>query len=375
MILKESVFMHKIKLGITGLGRGLFIAHANQSLQAFEIIALCDTDPARIGRARAVPGLEQAAAYSDYEEMLDRSGIEAVLVASPMNLHAGQSIAALQRGIHVLSEVTAGVTVEECRRLAEVCHSSGAAYMFAENMNYVREVMLIAELVRAGLFGATFYAEAEYIHELKAMQVSTPWRRRWHTGVNGIVYGTHSLGPVLAWMPGERVVEVCCAGSGHHHLDANGKPFALEDTCVMLAKTSGGGLIKIRLDFLTDRPGGHYFVLQGNDGSYESARSEEERQKVWLRSQTAERKWLNLEELAAEFLPADWREYGQEAGAAGHGGSDYFVARDFARVIRGEIANPLDIHAALDMTLPGLISQQSIAQGGAWLPVPDSREW
>ena len=30
---------------------------------------------------------------------------------------------------------------------------------------------------------------------------------------------------------------------------------------------------------------------------------------------------------------------------------------------------------ALDMTLPGLISQQSIQQDGAWLPVPDSRTW
>jgi len=29
----------------------------------------------------------------------------------------------------------------------------------------------------------------------------------------------------------------------------------------------------------------------------------------------------------------------------------------------------------MDMTLPGLVSQQSIQQDGRWLPVPDSREW
>jgi hypothetical protein len=29
----------------------------------------------------------------------------------------------------------------------------------------------------------------------------------------------------------------------------------------------------------------------------------------------------------------------------------------------------------MDMTLPGLVSQQSILQAGAWLEVPDSREW
>ena len=368
--------MKRIKLGISGLGRGRFIASANQALHAYDIIAVCEPDIERQERVSALPGLERAVVYTDYDEMLDHSGIEAVLVASPMHLHASQAIAALQRGIHVLSEVTAGVSVEECRRLVEACKASRAAYMFAENVDYFREVMLIAALVKAGLFGATYYAEAEYIHELKALQVATPWRRRWHTGVNGIVYGTHSLGPVLRWMPGERAVSVCCAGSGHHHLDAEGKAFEMEDTCVMLAKMSGGGLVKIRNDFQTDRPGGHYFVLQGTDGSYESPRSDEERHKVWLRSRAGDpHTWQDLESLAAEYLPQDWREEAEAASGAGHGGSDYFVARDFARVIRGEIANPLDIHAAMDMTLPGLISQQSINLGGEWLPVPDSREW
>jgi hypothetical protein len=29
----------------------------------------------------------------------------------------------------------------------------------------------------------------------------------------------------------------------------------------------------------------------------------------------------------------------------------------------------------MDMTMPGLISQQSIAEGGRWIDVPDSRAW
>ena len=35
----------------------------------------------------------------------------------------------------------------------------------------------------------------------------------------------------------------------------------------------------------------------------------------------------------------------------------------------------LGIVAAMDMTLPGLVSQESIEQGGAWLEMPDSRAW
>jgi hypothetical protein len=36
---------------------------------------------------------------------------------------------------------------------------------------------------------------------------------------------------------------------------------------------------------------------------------------------------------------------------------------------------PIGIHEAMDMTLPGLISQKSILEGGAWMAVPDSRQW
>jgi hypothetical protein len=35
---------------------------------------------------------------------------------------------------------------------------------------------------------------------------------------------------------------------------------------------------------------------------------------------------------------------------------------------------PIDIHAARDMTLPGLVSQDLIRQGDEWLEIPSSRE-
>ena len=74
-------------------------------------------------------------------------------------------------------------------------------------------------------------------------------------------------------------------------------------------------------------------------------------------------------------MPEDWREFTEQARRAGHGGGDYFVVRDFVRSVRGEIDCPIGIHEAMDMTLPGLVSQASILNGGAWMDVPDSREW
>ena len=119
--------------------------------------------------------------YTRYEEMLD-ADVDAVLVATPMHLHVPQAIAALRAGKHVLSEVTAAVTFEECWELLEAVDASGLTYMMAENYCYIRSNVLVRELVRKGFFGEVYFGEGEYIHELKALNEQTPWRRVWQTG-------------------------------------------------------------------------------------------------------------------------------------------------------------------------------------------------
>ena len=72
-------------------------------------------------------------------------------------------------------------------------------------------------------------------------------------------------------------------------------------------------------------------------------------------------------------MPKMWRNPSAEAVRAGHGGSDYFQVRDFIDSIVNDTAPPIDVFAALDMTVPGLVSEESIQRGGAVLPVPDFR--
>ena len=78
-------------------------------------------------------------------------------------------------------------------------------------------------------------------------EFGTSWRRCWQTGVDGITYGTHSLGPILQWMPGDRVARVCCEGTGVRHPDHTGNPYC-QASSTMLCKTEKDALIKIRVD-------------------------------------------------------------------------------------------------------------------------------
>ncbi|MCL5998561.1 MAG: Gfo/Idh/MocA family oxidoreductase [Chloroflexi bacterium] len=366
--------LHCLKIGIAGAGgRGGAFRDACQSL-GVHIHAVCDTNPQRLDAAAAQFGADQK--YTDFGEMLAESNLDAVIIGTPMYLHAEQSIQALERGVHVMSEVTAAVSLQECRRLVQACKQSGAAYMLAENCNYMKPNVIVKEMVTAGLFGQTYYAEGEYLHELKELNELTPWRRRWQTGVNGVTYGTHNLGPILQWMPGDRIIAVCCAGSGHHYRDPRGALYENEDTCVMLCKLASGGLAQVRVDMLSNRPYGLTFKLQGTTGAYESAREHGQPDRVWLQARTREReRWIALDDFEDEFLPPWWKQHAPAALRSGHDGSDYYILLAFLETIAGRRPCPIGIHEAMDMTLPGLISQQSILQNGVWLEVPDTRIW
>lgn len=310
--------------------------------------------------------------------MMDSGLVDAVVVGTPMPLHVTQSIMALERDIHVLSEVPAGVSMEECRDLVCAAKRSKATYMMAENYCYIPTNVLVREIARAGLFGQLYFGEGEYIHELKGLNEITVWRRKWQTGINGCTYPTHSLGPLLQWFGKERVTAVCCVGSGHHYRDPRGAIYENEDTTLTLCRLSGGGLIKLRLDMLSNRPHNlTYYSLQGTDGCYKAARGLGDKPKIWLRGKSGTEKieWMPLSELESEFLPEKWRNPPGEARKAGHWGGDYWEVQDFVNAILEGKPPPIGIHEAMDMTLPGLASQLSIAQGSTWVAVPDSRAW
>jgi len=233
--------IERMNFGIVGAGgRGGRFRAGIEATGVARVHAVCDIREDALDEAMEKLGASEK--YTHYEDMLENSEIDAVVVGTPMHLHAPQAALALQRNIHVMSEVTAAVSIEQCRNLVAAARASMAMYMMAENCNYMKHNVLVNALVQQGLFGELYYAEGEYLHEHKNLNERTPWRRKWQTGVRGITYGTHALGPVLQWMGWDRIVRVCCEGSGSHYVDPRGDHYA-DDTSVMLGKTAKGALV------------------------------------------------------------------------------------------------------------------------------------
>ena len=369
----------ELRVGIVGVaGRGRAFADLFRALPdgLARVAALCDINNSGLANSRThFPDTES---YSDYRHMLENAELDAVIVATPMHLHAQMSVAALDADINVLSEVPAAVSMEESRSLVAAAIRSDATYGMAENYLFTWENRTVAAIAHAGFFGTLTYGRGEYLHELKALNEQTPWRRIWQTGVRGITYPTHSLGPLLRWMGWPRVLGVACAGTGSHYRDPRGEPYH-DDSSTMLCHIDGGASVALRVDMISDRPHAmQNYELQGTDGVYESGRgADDDHGRVWIRALDPEPCWRDVTEayaLLREQAPDRLGLVEPAPDGAGHGGGDFFVLRDFLLALRENRQPVVDIHRAMDLTLPGLVSQEAISEH-SWASVPNTRGW
>lgn len=365
--------MNKLKVGIVGTTRGADFYNDFNMFNNVKVTSVMDTDHHSLLEFKNKYNVENI--YSKYDDLLN-SNIDIVVLASPINLHAKQAIAALNKNIHVLSEVTAATTLEDCKLLFDAVKRSKAQYMMAENYCYIRENVAINNMIKKGLFGEIYFAEGEYIHNVKYLHYDNKgnptWRRKETIGKRGCTYGTHSLGPILDWFD-EKVKFVNCLGSGTHTV----KEYENDDTTVMLCQTEKGSLIKIRLDMVSNRPHNMgYYSLQGTKGCYESPRIPGQKHKVWLEdySENSE-EWINLEDIYHDFLPEEYLNMPVEPKDANHWGADYFMIKDFIDSITNNKPVTVDIYKALEFTIPGILSEESINSKGQAIEVPNIKRW
>lgn len=361
-----------LKIGIAG-ARGLSTVLGFRSIKGVKVEALCDLDQSLLESQAKIYNIPKT--YRVYEDMIG-SDIDAVVIATPMQCHVPQALLALEAGKHVLSEVTAGVTIDELWWLIEWVEKYKKVYMMAENYCYIPENQLISTLIDKGLFGEVYFGEGEYIHEIKSLAKyndgRTSWRRFWQFGKRGNFYPTHSLGPLMKWFKGDHIKYITCFGSGFHAAPE----FRQDDTTITLCQLESGKLIKLRLDCMSDRPHNMaYYTVQGTNGCYESPRGFGDDHKIFLRrnGDNHEAKWESLKNYS-DYLPERYKTATEEVKKAGHWGGDYFIVEDFVdSILNGK--NPyIDVYDACEWTAVGLLSEISVMNGGKIIEMPKFRK-
>lgn len=384
-----------IRLGVIGTGsRGTYLL--GLALQAgVEVPALCDIKQANLHRAIELVAkardAKRPAGYSngpkDYQRMLQRDDLDAVLIATPMQVHAPMAIDAMRAGKHVLSEVAAAMTVDECWGLVRAAEETGRIYMLAENCCYFQPVMMISNMLAQGVFGALTYAECGYVHDCRALLFEADgtltWRGEMLRDYLGNLYPTHAIGPVAQWLGihrGDRMVSLVASATGQANLvdyvrrrfpkdhPAQQIRFRSTDSVTTLIRTAKGALIDLRYDISSPRPvpSTTYYSLQGTKASYESRIDS-----IWIEGRTQGHRWEPLNTYAKEFEHPMWAEGRERAAGTGHGGGDFFVLHEFLKTVRSGGPPPINVYDAAAWSVIIPLSGKSIAEGGAPQAIPD----
>lgn len=385
-----------IRFAVVGARRGrTFINSAKQFADTIVLSAVCDTREDVLDQWRAEG---EVRCYNDYQKLLEDPGIDAVCLATPVPMHARQAIQALNAGKHVLSEVTATYDVEEGWELIEAVERTGLTYMMAENYCFMRDVLMVQNMVEQGVFGELTFAEGSYIHDCRSLYFTEDGELTWRGHIRhergGNTYPTHSLGPVCRWLGINRTDKLKTTATWHSrarslaHYARRNLPARTEyadhdfwphsDTVTSMIRTQNEVLIESRIDWASARP--HHMTrygLQGTTAAFASQADPHLDPLIWIEGRSPMKDdgtataWEPLWKYADEFEHPLWREHLEAASSAGHGGGDFFVLREFANAVIESRPPLIDVYDAVTWSSISPLSQLSIRQGNASVEVPD----
>lgn len=150
---------NRIVVGGIGLGpRGREVLKPFLLQNDVQFIADCDVqkDRAEIIRrmANRQYGNDDFTVYRKMEDLLARTDIDAVLIATGDRWHTPASILAARAGKDVYSEKPCAMTIDECRELDEAIIKHGRVYQAGTQRRNVDNFRFAAELARSGKLGA-----------------------------------------------------------------------------------------------------------------------------------------------------------------------------------------------------------------------------
>lgn len=153
-----------LRMAVIGAGQmGARHAETYERLPQAEMMALADPDEAA---ARAVIGRRPIGWDADWRSTLERTEVDAVVVATPSGMHCEIGLAALDAGKHVLVEKPIATSLPDALRMAAAARSSHRKLMVGHVERFNPAVAKVRELVREGRLGRVYRAHSERVGPL-----------------------------------------------------------------------------------------------------------------------------------------------------------------------------------------------------------------
>ncbi|MBE2976743.1 Gfo/Idh/MocA family protein [Priestia megaterium] len=230
--------MAKVKIGVIGCGSIAQHRHLPEYKmnEQVELVAVCDINTERANSVAQQYGVK---AYTNYEELLASSTVEAVSVCTPNYLHAPISVAALNSGVHVLCEKPMATSEEEAKAMIEAAKTNGKKLMIGHNQRFVASHQKARELIEKGEIGKIYSFRTAFGHggpEGWSVDGKDSWFFKKDEAFIGAMgdLGVHKT-DMLRYILNEEIVEVGA------FVESNAKDFAnVDDNAVCVLKTESG---------------------------------------------------------------------------------------------------------------------------------------
>jgi predicted dehydrogenase len=222
--------MKNITIGIVGAGLIGRKHLAKLSERGdYELVGIADVNADRVAAEHPA-----ARVFADYRKLLDEARPEAVIIASPNQLHAEQGIECARRGIHILIEKPVSDTLESAESLIAEVRKAGIQSLVGHHRRHHQQVKTLKAILREGRIGDIVGVSAIWATHKPADYFETaPWRSQ--TGGGPILINLIHEIDFLPFTVGEIVAVEAVATNRQ-------RGFAVEDTAAALIEFDNGAL-------------------------------------------------------------------------------------------------------------------------------------
>lgn len=252
--------MKKLRVGIVGLGWVSQVFHLPilTKFEDVEIVALCDRDKSRALMISEKFGKFRT--YTDYQQMLLKEDLDAVIICSTTDTHLPITIAALEAGKDVFVEKPIARRYSEALLMAEKAKETKRHLMVGMNNRFRPDTMILKSFIEKGELGKIFYAKAGW---LKKLANNNPWITHKDKSGGGVLL---DLGIVMIdlilWMIGFPPVSRVSAKMYMH------KTKSVEDSCVIFLEMKYGIAVTIEVSWSFQSADDYFFCdFFGSEGS------------------------------------------------------------------------------------------------------------
>lgn len=167
-----------------------------------ELVAVVDRDPA-LARAFAERWGDPAT-FDSLDALLASGTVDVLHVCTPPGVHAGQAIAALDAGLHVVCEKPAALSLDELDAMTDAAARNDRRLAVVFQQRTGSAAAHVRGLLDSGALGRPLVATCQTLWFRDPAYFAVPWRGRWATEGGGptLGLGIHQI-DLLAWLLGD----------------------------------------------------------------------------------------------------------------------------------------------------------------------------